>query len=67
VPLRCRNVALTEENVDAFVGYLATMDRMLANGDALAPFVRHRLEQRRAETARFLAAANGARVGKETP
>jgi hypothetical protein len=66
VPLRCRNVSLTEENVDAFVDYLATMDRTLANGDALAPFVRHRLEQRRAETARFLA-ANGARVEKETP
>jgi integrase len=66
VPLRCRNVALTEENVGAFVDYLATMDRMLANGDALAPYVRHRLEQRRAETARFLA-ANGARVEKETP
>lgn len=65
VPLRCRNVALTEENVDAFVGYLATMDRMLANGDALAPFVRHRLEQRRAETARFLA-ANGACAPKKT-
>jgi hypothetical protein len=61
VPLRCRNVALTRENVDAFVGYLATLDRMLANGDALAPYVRHRLEQRRAEIARFLA-ANGAHV-----
>jgi hypothetical protein len=61
VPLRCRNVALTAENVDAFVGYLATIDRMLANGDALAPYVRHRLEQRRVEIARFLA-ANGAHV-----
>ena len=65
VPLRCRNVALTEENVDAFVGYLATLDRMLANGDALAPYVRHRLEQRRVEIARFLA-ANGAHVDEGT-
>jgi hypothetical protein len=65
VPLRCRNVALTEENVDAFVGYLATIDRMLANGDALAPYVRHRLEQRRVEIARFLA-ANGAQVDEGT-
>jgi len=65
VPLRCRNVALTEENVNAFVGYLATIDRMLANGDALAPYVRHRLEQRRGEIARFLA-ANGAHVDEGT-
>jgi hypothetical protein len=64
VPLRCRNVALTEENVDAFLGYLATMDRTLANGDALAPFVRHRFEQRRAEIARFLA-VNGVHVAGE--
>jgi hypothetical protein len=66
VPLRCRNVALTEENLNAFVDYLATIDRTLANGDALAPFVRHRLEQRRAEIAGFLA-ANAAHVEKETP
>jgi hypothetical protein len=65
VPLRCRNVALTEKNVDAFVGYLATIDRMLANGDALAPYVRHRLEQRRVQIARFLA-ANGAQVDEGT-
>ena len=61
VPLRCRNVALTEENVKAFVDYLATMNRTLANSDAMAPFLRHRLEQRRAELARFLA-ANGVRA-----
>ena len=61
VPLRCRNVALTSENVDAFMNHLAAVDRTLAGGDALAPLLRHRLEQRRAEIARFLA-ANGARV-----
>ena len=61
VPLRCHNVALTRENMDAFLGYLASMDRILANGDALTPLLRHRLEQRHAELARFLA-ANGLRV-----
>jgi hypothetical protein len=65
LPLRCRNVALTGENVDAFVEYLATIDRALANGDALAPYVRHRLQQRRAETIRFLT-ANGAQVAKRS-
>jgi hypothetical protein len=66
LPLRCRNVALTRENVDAFVAYLATLDRTLAIGDALAPFVRHRLQLRRAEIARFLA-GTGMRVEEETP
>jgi hypothetical protein len=63
LPLRCRNVALTGENVDAFVHYLATIDRGLAKGDALAPYVRHRLQQRRAEIIRFLT-TNGAQVAK---
>lgn len=66
VPLRCRNVALTKDNLDAFTGYLAAMDRTLANGDALAPFVRHRLEQRRDATAHFLAATR-AHLEGETP
>jgi hypothetical protein len=65
VPLRCRNVALTKDNLEAFTGYLAAMDRTLANGDALAPFVRHRLEQRRDATAHFLA-ATGAHVEGDT-
>ena len=54
-PLACRNVALSTENVEAFVSYLATIDKTLAKGEVLAPFLRHRLQQRRREIAEFLA------------
>lgn len=53
-PLKCRNVALTAENADAFLAWLQHMDHVLANGVLLAPYVRDRMEQRRAELADFL-------------
>jgi hypothetical protein len=55
-PLACRNVALTRENIDALTDWLATIDRALLVGDALAPYLRDRLQRRRDEVARFLTA-----------
>lgn len=57
-PLKCRNVALTQENADAFIAWLQRMDRALANGILLAPYVRDRMEERRTELAEFLSANN---------
>jgi len=57
-PLKCRNVAITQENAAAFLSWLQRMDQTLANGVTLAPYVRDRMEQRRAEVARFLASHN---------
>ncbi|WP_319054772.1 hypothetical protein [Streptomyces europaeiscabiei] len=53
-PLKCRNVALTAENASAFLAWLQRMDNALANGILLAPYVRDRMEQRRAELTDFL-------------
>ncbi|MGW3021320.1 hypothetical protein [Streptomyces longwoodensis] len=55
-PLKCRNVALTTENADAFLAWLQRMEHALANGVLLAPYVRDRMQQRRAELADFLEA-----------
>ncbi|MGW3954625.1 hypothetical protein ACWEKM_27670 [Streptomyces sp. NPDC004752] len=57
-PLKCRNVALTAENIDAFLAWLRRLERALANGVILAPYVRDRMEQRRAELTEFLEANN---------
>ncbi|WP_128977510.1 hypothetical protein [Streptomyces roseicoloratus] len=54
-PTKCRNVALTDENKDAFLLWLHRLERALA-GTTLAPYVRHRMEERRADIARFLQA-----------
>ncbi|MFD3612608.1 hypothetical protein ACFWXA_31990 [Streptomyces atroolivaceus] len=57
-PLRCRNVALTSENIAHMRDALADYDRELAPGRAelLAPFERHRLQTLRQEIVDFLAA-----------
>lgn len=57
-PLKCRNVALTAANIDAFLAWLQRLERALANGFVLAPYVRDRMEQRRAELTEFLEANN---------
>ncbi len=54
VPLRCRNVALTEDNREAVAAHLADLDVLIENTAAWAPYVLHRLEMRRAEVAQFL-------------
>lgn len=46
-PLACRNVALTADNRDAWQEHLTTVGSTLTTGDALAPYVRERLRQRR--------------------
>jgi hypothetical protein len=60
-PLACRNAALTPANRQALPDHLAELDNTLAeldntlaDGDRLAPYVRHRLEEKRRETAAFL-------------
>lgn len=53
-PTKCRNVALTDENKDAFVRWLRHMENALAHNTALSPYVRHRMVERRADVARFL-------------
>ncbi|WP_405794273.1 hypothetical protein [Streptomyces sp. NBC_01506] len=55
LPLKCRNVALTKENIDSFVDYLQHIDRALARDSVLAPFLRERLKRRRREIAEFIA------------
>ncbi|MGC5002633.1 hypothetical protein [Streptomyces sp. DT203] len=57
-PLKCRNVALTDENKATFVHWLRRLEGALANSTAQAPYVRHRLEERHADVARFLEAHN---------
>jgi hypothetical protein len=44
-PLACRNTALTSANRQALASHLARLEDTLANGDRLAPYVRHRLEE----------------------
>ncbi|GAA3339474.1 hypothetical protein GCM10020358_23400 [Amorphoplanes nipponensis] len=46
-PLRCRNVALTARNLQALVDQLGTLDELLSNADAIAPYVADRLTQQR--------------------
>ncbi|WP_405906468.1 hypothetical protein OG742_12365 [Streptomyces sp. NBC_00828] len=57
-PFKCRNVAMTTENASAFLAWLQRLERALANGVILAPYVRDRMEQRRAELTEFLEANN---------
>ncbi|MFJ5123029.1 hypothetical protein [Kitasatospora sp. NPDC088548] len=53
-PLRCRNVALSIENIAHLRAALKAHDEELALTDRLAPFVWHRLQARRQELADFL-------------
>lgn len=57
-PLRCRNVALTDDNIAHMTHALGEYQRELARGDQLAPFVRHRLQARHDEIRSFLATIN---------
>jgi integrase len=54
-PLKCRNVTLTAGNTQALTGHLGTLDTALASSLVLAPYLRHRLQQRRDDIASFLA------------
>lgn len=53
-PLACRNAALTPANRQALHEHLDALDTRLTDGDRLAPYIRHRLEEQRRETASFL-------------
>ncbi|MGW2891839.1 hypothetical protein ACWDDN_42355 [Streptomyces griseoruber] len=53
-PLACRNTALTSANRQALAGHLARLEDALADGDRLAPYVHHRLEEQHRATAAFL-------------
>ncbi|MFE9604535.1 hypothetical protein [Streptomyces hokutonensis] len=54
-PLRCRNVALNADNREALATHLRHLDDALADGDALAPFPRRRMQQQHNEITTFLA------------
>ncbi|MEU3466065.1 hypothetical protein ABZ721_39785 [Streptomyces sp. NPDC006733] len=53
-PLACRNTALTPENRDAHARHVADLDVALGQGDGLAPYIRHRLQQQRQDSHDFL-------------
>ncbi|MEV5200513.1 hypothetical protein [Streptomyces sp. NPDC053720] len=53
-PLACRNAALTSDNHHALSQHLAQLTTALANGDRLAPYLRHRLTEQHAATEAFL-------------
>ncbi|GGR10253.1 hypothetical protein [Kitasatospora griseola] len=53
-PLECRNVALDAENAERWREFFARLEAALADGATLAPYVRHRLQQRHEAVARFL-------------
>jgi integrase len=54
VPLQCRNVAMAPDNRRALRGRLRELDAALSGGEALAPYIRHRLAGQRDELAAFL-------------
>ena len=54
-PLKCRNVTLTDGNSQALTGHLGTLDTALASSPVLAPYLRHRLQQRCDDITSFLA------------
>ncbi|MFD3883993.1 hypothetical protein [Streptomyces microflavus] len=63
-PLKCRNVALTSENKEAFITWLRRLESTLTNA-ALAPYVRVRLELKHADITRFLEAHEARSTQKE--
>ncbi|MEU5325658.1 hypothetical protein [Streptomyces parvus] len=54
LPLACRNVALTPENVAAWQREVARIDKRLASRPTLAPRLRQLLQSRRSEVVEFL-------------
>ncbi|MEU7354305.1 hypothetical protein ABZ663_28615 [Streptomyces albidoflavus] len=54
LPLACRNVTLTPENVAAWQRVITRIDKRLASRPLLAPRLRHRLQNRRTEVVEFL-------------
>ncbi|MFE5586380.1 hypothetical protein [Kitasatospora sp. NPDC056531] len=54
LPLACRNVTLTPENVAAWQRVIARIDKRLASRPLLAPRLRQRLQNRRTEVVKFL-------------
>ncbi|MFF4402632.1 hypothetical protein [Streptomyces sp. NPDC001480] len=54
-PLACRNTALTPTNHQALTGHLTELEKTLNDGDRLAPYILHRLQEQHRETAAFLA------------
>ncbi|MFE7277841.1 hypothetical protein [Streptomyces sp. NPDC057623] len=58
MPLACRNVALTPENVAAWQRVIAGIDKRLASRPTLPPLRRQHLQNRRIEVVEFLT-ANG--------
>jgi len=54
-PLACRNTALSPANHNALAGHLTQIEDALDDGDRLAPYVRHRLQEQHRATAAFLA------------
>ncbi|MDH6700424.1 hypothetical protein [Streptomyces sp. MAA16] len=65
-PLKCRNVALTSDNKDAFTAWLGRLDAALANATTLAPYTRIRLTEQRDDIAQFLAANDTPSTTEET-
>ncbi|MFI6688747.1 hypothetical protein [Streptomyces sp. NPDC050485] len=61
LPLACRNVALTPENVAVWQREVARIDRRLASRPTLAPRLRQLQKNRRAEVVEFLT-SNGQEV-----
>jgi hypothetical protein len=58
-PLACRNVALTDANTDQWRQQLIDIERALGrDGDALAPYVRERVDQRQVMILNFLNGPN---------
>jgi integrase len=58
LPLSCRNVALTPENITAWQREIIRIDKRIASRPSLPPRLRQLLENRRAEIVEFLT-ANG--------
>ncbi|MFI9163400.1 hypothetical protein [Kitasatospora aureofaciens] len=54
-PLACRNVTLTQANIDAWVAVIERIDRRLAVQPALPPYREAMMRARRQEIASFLA------------
>ena len=54
-PFRCRNVALTPQNVNALTTHQTNLRKHLQNAELLAPYVLHRLEAQHRELVDFLA------------
>ncbi|WP_047892508.1 hypothetical protein [Micromonospora sp. RV43] len=55
-PLRCRNVALSNDNTHALARQLDRLDVLLVRHEVLPPYVSHRLRQQREDLAALLAA-----------